>query len=103
MQLQAPRCPCLIPVLMRVRGPSGEPVVWLGCRWSMYLEFLRDALGQARCSPRPMTCGCVTVVAKTRAEVVPADVLGFITAQRAGVTSAGVFQSVEDPGHELGV
>jgi hypothetical protein len=37
------------------------------------------------------------VVAKPPVDVVPVDVLGFITVQRAGVTSARVLQSVEGP------
>ena len=38
-----------------------------------------------------------TVVAELPGEVVPADVLGFITAQRTGHSSERVLQSVEEP------
>jgi len=63
-----------------------------------YLEFL-----EGRCRPNTVLAAAYdlrvffTVVAKPPAEVVPADVLGFITAQRTGRTSERVLQAVEEP------
>jgi hypothetical protein len=75
--------------LIRSRGPSGEQVVRLGGPLvDDYLEFL-----QGRCRPNTVLAAAYdlrvffTVVAKPAAQVVPADVLGFITAQRTGWTS----------------
>lgn len=89
----------LDPCLMRLRGPSGEPVVRLGMALvDDYLEFL-----EGRSRPNTVLAAAYdlrvffTVVAKPPAEVVPADVLGFITAQRTGGTGERVLQPVEEP------
>ncbi len=85
--------------LIRSRGPSGEPVVRLGMALvDDYLEFL-----EGRCRSNTVLAAAYdlriffTVVAKPPAEVVPADVLGFITAQRTGRTSERVLQPAEEP------
>ena len=87
------------PCLMRLRGPSGEPVVRLGMPVvDDYLEFL-----EGRSRPNTVLAAAYdlrvffTVVPKLPAEVVPADVLGFITAQRTGQASDRVLQPVDDP------
>jgi hypothetical protein len=74
------------PCLIRSRGPSGEPVVRLGISLiDDYLEFL-----QGPCRPNTVLAAVCDlkvffgVVAKRPEEVRPADVLGFITAQRTG-------------------
>ena len=74
------------PCLMRLQGPSGEPVVRLGMPLvDDYLEFL-----EGRSRPNTVLAAAYdlrvffTVVPKLPADVVPADVLGFITAQRTG-------------------
>ena len=84
---------------MRLRGPSGEPVVRLGMPLvDDYLEFL-----EGRSRPNTVLAAAYdlrvffTEVAKPPAEVVPADVLGFVTAQRTGQSSERVLQSVEEP------
>jgi integrase/recombinase XerD len=82
-------------------GPSGEPVLGLGMRLvDEYLEFL-----EGRCRPNTVLAAAYdlkvffTVVAKPPAEVAPADVLGFITAQRTGRENSAVVQPV-DAGEE---
>ena len=74
------------PCLIRSRGPSGEPVVRLGVPLvDDYLEFL-----EGRCRPNTVLAAAYDlrvffgIVAKPPDEVVPADVLGFIPAQRTG-------------------
>ena len=60
-----------------------------------YLEFL-----EGRCRPNTVLAAAYdlkvffTVVAKDPHGVVPADVLGFITAQRTGRGDAGLVQAV---------
>jgi integrase/recombinase XerD len=75
--------------LIQSRGPSGEPVVRVGMLLvDDYLEFL-----EGRCRPNTVLAAAYDlrvffrVVAKSPAEVLPADVLGFITAQRTGRTN----------------
>jgi len=84
---------------MRLQGPSGEPLVRLGLPLvDDYLEFLE---GRAR--PNTVLAAAYdlrvffTVVAKPPVEVVPEDVLGFITAQRTGRSSERVLQPVQEP------
>jgi integrase/recombinase XerD len=74
------------PSLTRTRGPAGEPMVRIGMPLvDDYLEFL-----QGRCRPNTVLAAAsdlrvfFAVVDKPPAEVRPADVLGFITAQRTG-------------------
>ena len=88
------------PCLMRLRGPSGEPVVRLGMPLvDDYLEFL-----EGRSRPNTVLAAAYdlrvffTAVPKPPAGVVPADVLGFITAQRTGHTSERALQPVDEPG-----
>src|SRR5215218_10729421 len=76
------------PCLTRSRGPSGQVVVRLGMPLvDDYLEFL-----EGRCRPNTVLAAGYDlrvffgVVDKPAAEVRPADVLGFITAQRTGRT-----------------
>ncbi len=90
--------------LIRSRGPSGEPVVRLGVPLvDDYLEFLAG-----RCRPKTVLAAAYdlrvffTGVDKPPADVRPADVLGFITAQRTG-RSKGLLQSVADIGESTGV
>ncbi len=87
------------PCLIRSRGPSGEPVLRLGMPLvDDYLEFL-----EGRCRPNTVLAAAYdlrvffTVVSKPPGEVVPADVLGFITAQRTGSSSERVLQPVQEP------
>jgi len=92
------------PCLIRSRGPSGESVVRLGVPLlDDYLEFLA---GRSR--PNTVLAAAYdlkvffAVVAKAPGEVCPADVLGFITAQRTGrVGDRAVVQAVAVDG-ELG-
>jgi integrase/recombinase XerD len=85
------------PCLIRSRGPSGEAVVRLGApQLDAYLEFLAG-----RCRPNTVLAAAYdlkvffAVVAKAPGEVCPADVLGFITAQRTGrVGDRAVVQAV---------
>src|SRR4051812_14479949 len=73
------------PCLIRSPGPSGEPTVRLGMPWvDDYLEFL-----EGRCRPNTVLAAAYGlrvffgVVGKAPADVVAADVLGFITAHRS--------------------
>src|SRR3990170_2036712 len=91
------------PCLIRSRGPSGEPVVRLGIPLvDDYLEFLKG-----RCRPNTVLAAAYdlrvffAVVTKAPAEVAPADVLGFITAQRTGRSDAAIVHGV-DAGAESG-
>jgi len=84
------------PLLIRSRGPSGEPVLRLGMPLvDEYLEFLGG-----RCRPNTVLAAAYdlkvffTVVAKPPAEVASVDVLGFITAQRTGSGNSSVVQQV---------
>ena len=92
--------------LTRSRGPSGEPVVRLGVPLlDDYLEFLAG-----RCRPNTVLAAAYdlkvffAVVDKAPSEVCPADVLGFITAQRTGRVGAGaVVQPLDVDGDSGGV
>lgn len=93
------------PCLIRSRGPSGEPVVRLGMpRVDDYLEFL-----EGRCRPNTVLAAAYdlrvffAIVAKPAAEVTPADVLGFITAQRTGRRDAARVQPVDTGQEPAGV
>jgi integrase/recombinase XerD len=93
------------PCLTRSRGPSGEPVVRLGVPLlDDYLEFLA---GRSR--PNTVLAAAYDlkvffgVVAKAPGEVCPADVLGFITAQRTGRVGHAVVQSLAGGGEPGGV
>lgn len=86
----------LYPCLIRSRRPSGEVVVRLGVPLvDDYLEFLAG-----RCRPNTVLAAAYDlrvffgVVGKEPHEVVPADVLGFITAQRTGRLESGLVQAV---------
>jgi integrase len=91
------------PCLIRSRGPAGQPVLRLGMPLvDDYLEFL-----EGRCRPNTVLAAAYdlkvffTVVPKPPDEVVPADVLGFITAQRTGRTGEQRLQpvrSTDEPG-----
>jgi integrase/recombinase XerD len=91
--------------LIRSRGPSGEPVVRLGMGLvDDYLKFL-----EGRCRPNTVLAAAYDlkvffeVVAKPAADVVPADVLGFITAQRTGRVGGQVLQGVDSRDEPGGV
>lgn len=93
------------PCLIRSRGPSGEPVVRLGMPLvDDYLEFL-----EGRCRPNTVLAAAYdlrvffVVVDKPPAGVVPADVLGFITAQRTGRASDQRLQPVGTAAERAGV
>lgn len=93
----------LDPGLIRSRGPSGEVVVRVGLPLvDEYLEFL-----EGRCRPNTVLAAgydlrvFFAVVAKPPAEVGPADVLGFITAQRTGRVGDQRLQPV-DPADQTG-
>lgn len=93
------------PCLIRSRGPSGEPVLRLGVPLvDEYLEFL-----EGRCRPNTVLAAAYdlkvffTVVAKAPAEVTPADVLGFITAQRTGRSGEQRLQPVRSTDEPAGV
>lgn len=88
----------LDPCLIRSRGPSGQVVVRLGVPLvDDYLEFL-----EGRCRPNTVLAAAYDlrvffkVVDKPAAEVVPADVLGFITAQRTGRSEGAGLRPVDD-------
>ena len=94
------------PCLIRSRGPSGQVVVRLGMPLvDDYLEFL-----EGRCRPNTVLAAGYDlrvffgVVDKPAAEVRPADVLGFITAQRTGRTGCIEEQRLQpvDPAEESG-
>lgn len=87
----------LDPCLIRSRGPSGRVVVRVGMALvDDYLEFL-----EGRCRPNTVLAAAYDlrvffgVVDKSPAQVLPADVLGFITAQRAGQSRAGGLRPVD--------
>ena len=91
--------------LIRSRGPSGEPVIRLGVPLvDDYLEFLAG-----RCRPNTVLAAAYDlkvffgVVDTAPGEVCPADVLGFITAQRTGRNDGGVVQSVDAAEENRGV
>lgn len=86
------------PCLIRSRGPSGQVVVRLGVPLvDDYLEFM-----EGRCRPNTVLAAAYDLrvffrlVDKTPAEVEPADVLGFITAQRTGRSGGVGLQPVDD-------
>ena len=88
----------LDPCLIRSRGPSGQVVVRLGVVLvDDYLEFL-----EGRCRPNTVLAAAYDlrvffgVVDKAPAQVRPADVLGFITAQRTGRSEAAGLRPVDD-------
>ena len=88
----------LDPCLIRSRGPSGQVVVRLGVPLvDDYLEFM-----EGRCRPNTVLAAAYDLrvffasVDKAPAEVVPADVLGFITAQRTGRSKGAGLRSVDD-------
>ena len=91
LMLEGLKCLSLYPCLIRSRRPSGEVVVRLGVPLvDDYLEFL-----EGRCRPNTVLAAAYDlrvffgVVGKEPHEVVPADVLGFITAQRTGRVERG--------------
>ncbi len=95
----------LYPCLIRSRRPSGEVVIRLGVPLvDDYLEFLAG-----RCRPNTVLAAAYdlkvffTVVAKDPQEVLPADVLAFITSQRTGSRDAEVVQAVGADGEPAGV
>ena len=95
----------LYPCLIRSRRPSGEVVVRLGVPLvDDYLEFL-----EGRCRPNTVVAAAYDlrvffgVVGKEPREVVPADVLGFITAQRTGRIEPGLVRPVVADGESAGV
>jgi hypothetical protein len=106
VEKEVPQMSVLDPCLIRSRGPSGEPVVRLGVPLlDVYLEFLAG-----RCRPNTVLAAAYdlkvffTVVAKAPDEVCPADVLGFITAQRTGrIGEYSVVQALEADGESGGV
>lgn len=78
--------PSVTPCLIRSQDPSGGPAIRLGVRLlDAYLEFLAG-----RCRPNTVLAVAFdlkvffTVVEKSPERVRPADVLGFMTAQRTG-------------------
>ena len=84
--------------LIRSRGPSGQVVVRLGMPLvDDYLEFL-----EGWCRPNTVLAAAYDlgvffgVVDKPPAEVRPADVLGFITAQRTGRSDGAGLQPVDE-------
>ncbi len=84
--------------LTRRQSPSGQVVVRLGDPLlDAYLEFV-----EARCRPNSVLAAgfdlqvFFTVVPKPPAQVTSADVLGFITAQRAGSATATPVTAIVD-------
>ena len=96
--------PTVSPCLIRSVGPAGDPEVSLGVPLlDEYLEFL-----SGRCRPNTVLAVAYdlkiffTVVGKSPKRVRPADVLGFMTAQRTGQGSAA--QTVQPvDGERVGV
>lgn len=93
------------PCLIRSRRSSGEVVVRRGVPLvDDCLEFL-----EGRCRPNTVLAAAYDlrvffgVVGKDPQEVVPADVLGFITAQRTGRIEPGPVQPVVADGGPAGV
>jgi len=83
------RMAVLDPCLTRCQSPAGQVTVRLGDPLlDAYLEFL-----EARCRPNSVLAAgfdlqvFFTVVPKPPGQVTTADVLGFITAQRAGTAT----------------
>lgn len=94
-----------LPCLIRSTGPAGEPVLRVGLPLvDDYLEFLA---GRSR--PNTVLAAgydlkvFFTLVAKEPRDVVAADVLAFITAQRTGRSAARVVASVDGWGERGGV
>jgi integrase/recombinase XerD len=91
--------PTVAPCLIHSHDPSGRPVVRLGVRLlDDYLEFL-----SGRCRPNTVLAAAYdlkvffVVVGKSPKRVRPADVLGFMTAQRTGQPSLSLqLQPVAD-------
>ena len=91
--------PSIAPCLIHSHDPSGAPVVRLGVPLlDDYLEFL-----SGRCRPNTVLAVAYDlkvffeVVGKSPKRVRPADVLGFMTAQRTGQSSLSPqLQPVED-------
>ncbi len=91
--------PRVTPCLIRSHDRSGEPSIRLGVSLlDEYLEFL-----SGRCRPNTVLAVAFdlkvffTVVDKSPEQVRPADVLGFMTAQRTGQTSLSQrLQPIED-------
>ncbi|WP_289020087.1 tyrosine-type recombinase/integrase [uncultured Ornithinimicrobium sp.] len=90
--------------MVRSRGPSGEVVLRVGVACADdYLDFL-----SGRCRPNTVLAAAydlrifLAVLGKDPTEVVPADVLAFITAQRTG-RPAGVVQGLPTDGGGGGV
>ena len=86
------------PCLIRSRGPSGEPVLRLGMPLvDDYLEFLAG-----RCRPNTVLAAAYDlkvffgIMTMPPDEVRPADVLGFITAQRNGISRGSTLQPVAE-------
>lgn len=86
------------PCLIRSRGPSGEVVIRVGLPLvDDYLEFM-----EGRCRPNTVLAAAYDlrvffkVVDKPPAEVAAADVLGFITAQRTGLSEGAGLRPVDD-------
>ena len=84
--------------LIRSRGRSGQVVVRLGVPLiDDYLEFM-----EGRCRPNTVLAAAYDlrvffgVVEKAPAEGAPADVLGFIAAQRTGRSDGAGLQPVDD-------
>ncbi|WP_109474871.1 tyrosine-type recombinase/integrase, partial [Ornithinimicrobium cavernae] len=95
----------LLPCLIRSSGPGGEVVVRLGVPLvDDYLEFL-----SGRCRPNTVLAAAYdlrvfySVVGKAPDQVCPADVLGFITAQRTGGRGAGLVAVVGAGSEPAGV
>jgi len=56
VEKEVPQMPALDTCLTRSRGPSGEPVLRLGCRcWMTIWSSWRGGAGRTRCWRRPMT------------------------------------------------
>jgi integrase/recombinase XerD len=96
--------PTIAPCLIQSHDPSGGPVVRLGVPLlDDYLEFL-----SGRCRPNTVLAVAYDlkvffeVVGKTPKRVRPGDVLGFMTAQRAGQPSLSPqLRTVEDKSRSM--